>query len=174
MPRLLIKLTKQTDAGYVISCQRLDGSVTWQKNRRGHASFFPVHDLTHYAVETELRHRKGFYGLLADGWDFDDFGAKWGRRKIPDDAEPSELIVGLLDADRFGVTAGGGAPATAADINLSACRYFEQRGVQGDAAGVVRLTEEQLARIRGRLRELRTRWECLPSGGTLELQFDVS
>jgi len=31
-----------------------------------------------------------------------------------------------------------------------------------------------LARIRGRLRELRTRWECLPSGGTLELQFDVS
>src|SRR4051794_10411053 len=103
MPRmasLLIKITKRTDGGYVIACERRDGTVTWQKGTN--AMFFPLHDLRHFAVETEMRHRRGFFGLVAEGWEFTDFGKPWPRGPIPADADPSELIVGLLDSERIG------------------------------------------------------------------------
>ena len=171
MPHLLIKLTKRSDGGYVLACERPDGTVTWQKNQGGHAAFFPVHDLTHYAVETELRHRRGFYGLVADGWDLTDFGAPWPKGRFPADLDPSELIVGLLDADRSG---SGGRPVTAAELNRSAGLFLEQRGVGNTAAGeLVRVTDEQLSRIRARLGNLRDRWEALEPGETLELPFHL-
>src|SRR5262245_37975331 len=148
-PRLRIKITKRTDGGYVIACTRPDGSVTWQKGRS--AAFFPVHDLTHYAVETELNHKRGFFGLLAEGWDFTDFSSDWPRGRIPADAEPAELIVGLLDTERNGGGGTDGAPMTAADLNAAAARFLEQLGIkQVPAAQVVNLTDDQLARIRQR------------------------
>ena len=172
MTRLLIRLTKRPDGGYVIECVRPDGTVTWQKSQGGKAQFFPVHDLTHYAVETELHHRRGFYGLLAEGWDFDDFDKDWGKRPMPADAEPSELIVGLLDADRYGGAAGG-TPTTAAELNAQAMTFLKQRGASGVSAECVRLTEADLVRIRGCLSDLVAEWVRLPPGETLELPFDV-
>src|SRR5687768_3269898 len=134
MSRLLIKITKRTDGGYVIACVRADGSVTWQKGAS--AAFFPRHDLTHYAVETELRHRRGFFGLIAEGWDFGDFSSDWPRGRIPADAEPAELIVGLLDSERIGADGAGavgqggggagGAPMSAAELNANAARFYQQ------------------------------------------------
>jgi hypothetical protein len=56
------------------------------------AHFFPLHDLTHYAVETVLGFRRGFYGLVANGWDFADSA----RRELPDDAGSAELVASLL------------------------------------------------------------------------------
>src|SRR5262245_5618971 len=100
MSNLIIRLKKNRDGTAVLSCTRPDGSVTWQKQEGRQASFFPRHDLTHYAVETVLGHRRGFYGLLAEGWDFSDFGTPWPRGPLPVDADPSELITGLLDAER--------------------------------------------------------------------------
>jgi hypothetical protein len=127
MSRLRIKFTKRTDGGYVIACTRPDGSVTWQRGTT--AAFFPVHDLTHYAVETELKHKRGFFGLLAEGWDFTDFSSDWPRGRIPADAEPAELIVGLLDSERSGGGGRDGAPMTAAELNLAAARFYEQLGI---------------------------------------------
>lgn len=170
MPRLLIKFTKRCDGGYVLACERPDGTVTWQKNQGGHAAFFPAHDLTHYAVETELGHRRGFYGLVAEGWDLTDFASPWPRGRIPYETARTELIVGLLDADRAG--SGGGA-TTATELNTSARLFLEQRGVASAGGDVVQLTDEQLREIRGRLRELRGRWDALEPGETLELPFHL-
>src|SRR6185437_11388716 len=64
-----IQFTKKADGSAVFKCVRPDGSVTWQKQEGKHAAFFPLHDLTHYAVETELGFRRGFYGLIAEGWE---------------------------------------------------------------------------------------------------------
>ena len=52
-------------------CTRPDGSVVWQKQPK-HGAHFALHDLTHFAVETTFQYNRGFYGLLAEGWDFDD------------------------------------------------------------------------------------------------------
>jgi hypothetical protein len=173
MPRLLIRITKRSDGGYVIACERPDGTVTWQ--RGADAAFFPVHDLTHYAVETELRHRRGFFGLVAEGWDFTDFSSDWPRGRIPADAEPAELIVGLLDSERTGGGGADGAPMSAAELNLVAARSYEQIGCNVvPPAQVVALTDEQVARIRDRLAALKARWESVPMDGSLELTFEVA
>ena len=171
MSRLLIRITKRVDGGYVIACERPDGSVTWQ--RGADAAFFPLHDLTHYAVETELQHRRGFFGLVAEGWDFTDFSSDWPRGRIPSDAEPAELIVGLLDSERTGGAGADGQPMTAGELNAAAARFYEQVGCKVvPAAQAVALTDEQLTRIRGHLEELKVLWEKVPFGESLELTFD--
>jgi len=60
---LSIQITKRSDGGGVLRCVRADGSVTWQKQTARHAAFFALHDLTHFAVETTLGYRQGFFGL---------------------------------------------------------------------------------------------------------------
>jgi hypothetical protein len=182
VPPLRISLTKRPDGGYVIACTRADGSVTWQ--RGADAGFFPLHDLTHYAVETELRHRRGFFGLLAEGWEFTDFASDWPRGRIPADAEPAELIVGLLDSERHAAGAVVSAdedvrreaagPMTAAEFNAAATRFFEQLGCKEvPPAQRVNLTDDELSRIRRRRDELIAEWERVPPGGRMELAFDV-
>lgn len=72
-------LTRADGAG-VLRCTRRDGSVTWQKQEK-HAAHFAPHDLTHYAVETALGYRRGFFGLFdaerASGvlWTADEFNS---------------------------------------------------------------------------------------------------
>jgi hypothetical protein len=163
MPTLSIRIKKNRDGTAALTCTRADGSVTWQRQQGGQALFFPRHDLTHYAVETVLGHRRGFYGLVAEGWDFSDFGTPWPRGPLPADADPSELIVGMLDAQRA-----SGAEWTAAELTEQAVQFYAGIGVAG--ASLV-LTEEQLARIRARMRELFAEWEAVAPGEALVLDF---
>ena len=51
MSTLTVRITKRTDGGAVLKCVRADGSETWQKQEGKQAAFFPLHDLTHFAVE---------------------------------------------------------------------------------------------------------------------------
>ena len=99
MTELLIRIKKKTDGSAALSCLRADGSVTWQRQDGVLGRFFPIHDLTHYAVETVLGHRKGFYGLVAEGWDLSDFGGGSACGKPPAVMDLSELIVGFVDAE---------------------------------------------------------------------------
>ena len=163
---LTIRLAKHADGGATLTCVRADGSTTWQRQRGRQAAFFPRHDLTHYAVETVLGHRRGFYGLVASGWDVSDFGAPWPRGPLPADMDPSELLVGFLDAERAGVAAGG-TPWTASDLTAQAAGYFATRGL----AARPTVTEAQLAAIRARMAELFARWDALDADGVLELEF---
>jgi hypothetical protein len=162
---LQIQIKKNPDGSTAITCTRADGSVTWQRNQGAKARFFVRHDLTHFVVESVLRHRRGFYGLLAEGWSFTDFGAPWPRGKIPADADPAELIVGFFDAQ-----AGSGERWTAEQFNEYARRFFQQHGAMMPEAELI--TEEQLQRIRLELRELLHRWEAMEPGATMELVFD--
>ena len=98
--RIVIRIKKGTDGRTALSCTRADGTTTWQRQQGGQAAFFPKHDLTHYAVETALGLRQGFYGLVSAGWDFSDFGSPWPRGKLPPEANISEMIVGFFDLER--------------------------------------------------------------------------
>jgi len=161
-----IKIAKRADGGCVLTCTRADGSVTWQRQRGKNAVFFPLHDLTHYAVEVTLGHDHGFYGLVSKGWAIGDFGSPWPRGPMPEEAVTSELIVGFLDTERA-----SGVQWTAADLNEKAKLYHAQhdRTTRWTA-----LTEDDLTRVRAAAQALIARWRALDPGQALELSFDVS
>src|SRR5712692_5914803 len=101
---LLVQITKQPDGGGVLRCTRADGTSTWQKQGTRHAAYFALHDLTHFAVESALGFKRGFYGLIAEGWDIDDTTGKGARGPLPDEAAEVEYLVGSLDSERASAT----------------------------------------------------------------------
>ena len=159
---LVIALKKKTDGSASLACRRADGSPTWQRPEGAQGRFFPRHDLTHYAVETVLGLDQGFYGLVASGWEFSDFGHPWPRGPLPASALAAELIVGYLDTERA-----AGTTWSAGEFNAKAAEYFN---ALGDAPGLA-LREADLDRIRQTRAALFARWDALPPGATLELSF---
>ena len=156
-------MKKSPDGGASLTCTRADGTVTWQRQKLQHAAFFPRHDLTHFAVETVLGQRNGFYGLLAAGWDLSDFGAPWPRGKIPPDADVSEAIVGFLDIERA-----SGERAAADQLNELLADRCAERGY----AAPPRITDEQLREVRRTRAELFARWDAVSPGEALELVYE--
>src|SRR5207253_904300 len=92
----VLKFSKTREGKPVLSVTRRDGTVAWQKQH----AFFPVHDLTHYAIETTLGLRHAFWGMMADGWEFSDFGTPWPRGPMPNlpQALLAEASAGWFDS----------------------------------------------------------------------------
>ena len=161
--RIVIRIKKGRDGRTALSCTRADGTTTWQRQEGAQATFFPKHDLTHYAVETALGHREGFYGLVSAGWDFSDFGSPWPRGRLPVEASISEMIVGLFDLER-----GIGERVSADEVNQKLAEYAVENGLPRSPE----LTEEDLARVRAKRAELFEQWDALPPGEALEIPFE--
>jgi hypothetical protein len=157
-----IEFTKRADGRTVLRCEREDGSVTWQRNENEQALFFPVHDLMHYAVETELGFSQGFFGLLAAGWDISETTGKSPRGGLPSEALEVEYLVSAFSAERA-----GNAAASAEEFNQLAATFAKAKGMPRPR----QLSEGELARVRTRFDELATKWRILAPGKTLELQF---
>jgi len=150
---LRIEITKQADGAGVLRCTRPDGSATWQKQAR-HAGHFALHDLTHYAVETVLGYRRGFFGLIAEGWDLDDTTGKGARGALPSEAIEAETIVGLFDAER-----GSGMLWSSEEFNNFAPRP---------------LTDAELHDVRVQRDALIQQWHAIVPGQKLEMSFVLS
>ena len=82
-PALKIRIKKNADGSAALTLVRPDGTTTWQKQNGKLGRFFPLHDLTHYSVETALGYTNAFYGLVASGWDIGDFTTPWPRGRVP-------------------------------------------------------------------------------------------
>jgi hypothetical protein len=169
MPSLSIRLKKHPDGSASLACTRPSGSVTWQQQSGPRARFFPPHDLTHFAVETVLGVRRGFYGLIAEGWDITDFTAPWPRGPLPPEAAEVEVIVGALDMERL-----QGELLTAHALAEHRTLQGESRRAHGKGTTPITyvLTDNQLVAIRARRDELLAQWQALPAGETMELAFD--
>jgi hypothetical protein len=162
--RIVIRIKKGKDGRTTLSCIRADGTTTWQRQEGAQAAFFPRHDLTHYAVETALGHRQGFYGLVSAGWDFSDFGNPWPRGKLPVEASISEMIVGVLDLERIGER------GSAKELNQRIAEYALENELPQQSP----LTEEDLARIRATRAEMFAKWDAVQPGDALEVPFEVA
>jgi len=166
-PRLRIEIGKRRDGATTFRLVRADGSATWQRHEGNTAAFFPLHDLEHFAVETVLGHGRGFYGLVAEGWELGDFGTPWPRGPMPADMDPSESIVGFLDLERA-----TGVELTADEVNEQLRAKLGERNASA-GSGRVHITDEDLAHVRAVVRELHAKWWELPPGETMSLEFDV-
>jgi hypothetical protein len=147
---LQIEISKRADGAGVLRCTREDGSVTWQKQAK-HGAHFALHDLTHYAVETALGYRRGFFGLIAEGWEVEDTTGKGARGPLPAEALEVERIVGLFDSER-----GSGMLWTAEDFNEYAPRV---------------LTDADVQKVRALRGELFRQWSAIVPGQKLELMI---
>ena len=137
----------------MLRCTREDGSVTWQK-QSSNAAHFALHDLTHYAVERVLGYRRGFFGLIAEGWEIDDTTGKGSRGSRPAEALEVEKIVGLFDAER-----NSGQHLSREEFNKFAPRELSESGIQ------------DVRDLRG---ELFTRWSAIKPGEKLELEMKTT
>lgn len=153
LPAMLhVEVRRRCDGSTILWCGRPDGSVTWQRQDK-YAEHFVFHDLTHYAVETVLGYKHGFFGLIRDGWDIEDTTGKGRRGPLPGEASEVEQIVGLFDSER-----GSGQLWSLEEWNEYAPRE---------------LTEEQVRQIRERRGELFGQWMGVASGSALRLEFGV-
>jgi hypothetical protein len=153
-----VQITKKSDGSGVLRCVRADGSVTCQKQTDRHAAFFSLHDLTHFAVETTLGFRRGFFGLIAEGWDIEDTTGKGARGPLPPEAGEAEMIVGLFSAERA-----GGVIWTVDEFNESAAMV-----------GTRKLSFDEIVRVKKKRSELFQQWSAVEPGETLELAFEIS
>jgi hypothetical protein len=160
---LTIQITKRADGAGVLRCLRQDASVTWQKQSDRHAAFFALHDLTHFAVESALGFHRGFYGLIAAGWEIEDTTGKGGRGALPAEAVEVEHIVGLFDTERASGTLLG-----VAEFNEYAARDAAARGRPAPRP----LTQDDLARVRALRSKLFSEWHSLAPGEMLELRHE--
>ena len=147
---VLIEIAKLPDGAGVLRCTRQDGSVTWQKQAK-HAAHFALHDLTHYAVETALGYRRGFFGLIAEGWEIEETTGKGRRGSLPAEAIEVERIVGLFDSER------------ASGVLWSAEEF------SGIAPRAV--TEAEVGSVRALRSCLFSEWAAVAPGRWLELRF---
>ena len=164
-PDLEIRLKRHSDGSASLTLTRADGTVTWQRQKGSLALVFPPHDLTHYAVESTLGHRRGFYGLVAEGWEVGDFAVPWPRGPIPEEAREVELIVGFFDAERRSMDRW-----SAEAFNEHAVTYVAAGKYAGKIEPPV-LTDADIARVREVRQELFDRWFALTPGDAMELEF---
>ncbi len=157
---MFIQIKKGRDGPATLACLRSDGTRTWGKEH----PFFPVHDITHCAVESVLGFDQAFFGLIASGWSIDDFEKPGASRKMPLQAIVAEHIVGVFDRERALPE-----PLTAAAFNETVVASLPP----AEGAAFQPLTEAQLSRVRELRRTLEATWYALPSGETLEIPFPV-
>lgn len=157
---MTIEFHKEQGKPHVLRYIRQDGSVTWTLLK---TPFAIDHDLMHYAVEKILDLRGGFYGLLEQGFDINDFtlpkeqrpiALKW--ENLPIEAQYSEIIVGAFQQIPFNEDFWAGLKMQLDHFNLL---VFEK------------LTPSVYEAILLKINRLRTEWAQLHFGQTLILEF---
>ena len=122
-----------------------------------------VHDLLHYAVESEAGLRGSFYGILGKIGGYEELSVAGGAA-LGGEIAITERIVGALQG------------ALARDD-------FDEAAFQSEVAGYLSLFDEPsprwftpalVAAVRERLRQLTGRWKATPFGETIELEFAPS
>jgi hypothetical protein len=146
----------------MLRCTRDDGSVSWQKQEGKYAAFFPLHDLMHYAVETQLGFRRGFYGLIAEGWEIAETTGKSSRGALPNETLEVEYLVSAFSAERA-----SGDMTAAPEFNQLAATFAQAQGMPEPR----QLSDQELRRVRSRFDELAKEWRALTPGATLKLAF---
>jgi len=118
------------------------------------------HDLLHYAVESEAQLRGSFYGILATIGGYGELSVNGGAA-LGGEVAITERVAGAL----AGALQDEGLDADA--FMASVTEYldlFDERAPRW-------LTPSLIAAVRVRIRHLLGRWDAMPFGETLELEF---
>ena len=154
---LTLRFTKLSDDRHRFEYRRADG--TGEAIDMETRSLL-MHDLVHYAVESEAGLRGSFYGILAKIGGYQELSVNGGAA-LGGEVAITERIVGALQG------------ALAWDD-------FDEAAFQQQVADYLSLFDDRPPRwltpafvvaVRERLRQLEGRWKATPFGGTMELAF---
>ncbi len=152
MSALVVRFTRLSPTHHRFEAIRADGT---RDTREFETRSLLLHDLVHFAVETEARLRGGFYGTLAEGANYD-------APRPGGEAELIENIVGPIQ----------GALKNEVDPDTFAARLRQVLSDLGMSPPDW-LNADFMRRVSERLRQLQGHWRATPFGETLELRFDV-
>lgn len=153
-----ISFTKRDEGKHIISCKRKNGTETWMYI----TSFFVIHDICHYAVETKLGMKSAFYGMLAAGTSISDFELPKEQRSfsLTEEAICAEHLVNLLTIE---YTQGRMDSFT---------EMFTNSYKMADELFISMLKNRKLGEIRNDFEHLAHQWNELEAGGKLKLDFE--
>lgn len=161
LPGLLVRFRRVSPTHHRLDLLREDGtSESFELETKS----VLLHDLVHFAVETEAALTRAFYGRIARGTAYADL-AHPELAASADNAElvATESVVGPLQ----GAVAGGLQPDGAAAFVAGLRRYFSSIGESPPPW----LTVDVVARVVERLRSLQGHWRATPFGEVMELRF---
>lgn len=155
-----ILLHKRTDTQHTLEIRRPRGATeTIACDTRS----FLLHDLLHYAVETEAGLEGGFWGLLASGKTLADMADRSG-------AALAEAHPGLMEIERVVGWLTGVAKGVPADALLAQLAHND--GVPGFSLPAW-VDAPYITAVQARMRALLGQWRATPFGGTMRLSYPV-
>jgi hypothetical protein len=152
MSALIVRFTRLNPTHHRFEAIRADGT---REMREFETRSLLLHDLVHFAVESEAKLRGGLYGTLVEGADYD-------APREGSEAMAIESVVGPLQ----------GALKGEIDPDAFVTRLRDAQASMGQAAPVW-LTPDLIARVLERLRQLQGQWRATPFGETMDLRFEV-
>jgi hypothetical protein len=151
-----IQITKKNRRNE-LACLRSDGSRTTANV----GPALPYHDLAHYVVEGHFGLREGFFGHIAAGYSFEALSDKAVIRSLG----PGSMVAEVLARALGSLFTGACTHEQFAPLVRQELAGMGMAAPEGLSAPVA---EELLAKFRS----LVARYDALPSGETLRLQFE--
>ena len=147
MEKMKIELEKNTayQSQYIIT--RDDDST--EKINLETKTYF-IHDMCHYVVERKLNYEKGFWGMLAKGYKFEQLFGK--ENSLTEELRAVEQIVGPIQSVYMG-------HFKKEQINMLT-NYLD-----------VKISDDILDECLDEIKTLVDQWEQLPIGDRIELEF---
>lgn len=152
MSALIVRFTRLNPTHHRFEAIRADET---REVREFETKSLLLHDLVHFAVESEAGLHGGFYGALVDGADYD-------TPREGGEAMAIESVVGPLQ----------GALKGEVDAEAFVARHRAMQRNMGSQSPDW-LTAELITRVLERLRQLQGQWRATPFGETMELRFDA-
>lgn len=158
-----ILFTKLTNERHALEVIRRDGS---RDRVELETKSLWLHDLTHFAVESEAGVQDGFWGLLASGKTMAEMNDRTGKgiEAYAGEMQVIEMLVGAISGALSGV------PLESVSENIKG--YFEHIGRGGQFP--TWLTSAYIGRVNDRMRHLVGHWKGTPFGATMEIEWKES
>ncbi len=157
MSLLTLRFTRISPTHHRFECRRADGTgETLEMETRG----LLVHDLVHYAVESEAGLKGSFYGILARIGGYEELTVNGGAA-LGGEVAITERVVGALQGAMEAEDLDPDAFVAAVTDFLD---LYDERAPRW-------LTRQFVLAVRDRMRGLMGRWKATPFGETLQLEF---
>lgn len=153
--QLVVRFTRVSPAHHRVDLVRGGTTTSYQLETRSTL----LHDLVHYALETEVPLRASFYGLLARGVRYEEL-AQIDIRAADSEIAVTERVAGPLQ----------GAYKRGVDPKSFLAAFSAYEAACGRRAPAW-LTEDLIARAVARLRALDGQWRATRFGASMELRF---